>query len=619
MSTVALSRFRNSPSLPLYSILIFSLLFTSTASAKVCDWVYLAHAREILARPFNTPPLKVYTFRGIGDLSPEAFEIFHRTLFDKKPLTEADQKVLETEKVFGLYKRLKAAPEWIRNWNLAAGLNKRSRLIPESELEKANLAITTGIPELMKRVNVGDLIYKAHYYKEKLFLTPGDRARLKEAGVTEEELLAMAKEVEGRTFSDYDELRKEWETELAAKRRHLLMTYAVAPLHLARMMMLIPDVVTDHKNKVIQKRLLENPDHEFQAPEGITGRLRGLVPFSKAPHFDEKAYAQKLTNLKALRDEIKAHPELYKDAAKLQASITMVMRALVVAAVLAMKFGYDDRTLEESLDPEAPGGMHRDDAEKGIVEFIYFPDAREAAIRIGPKVYHYEFNSMVRLDSLPLYAPQAAAKGDHIRVQVKLMPEEIEKLKTKLEEERNRVFFGYLPYNTAQGQAMQDFSAATGIGVPSIFDRTHATSLPLVQIRNLVEATGLTQDRVQNVIYASSDGQGRGAAQLALDGLEATYIRSLPLKSLVILPLVEQFPRGNRDESEIIKRPEKTRDQYADEVRARAEKVKTWDEYWDYVEKYPDPFSMRAVDSVFDTLEADRLEAEAKAAKAEDK
>lgn len=603
-------------------MLIFSLWLTSAVPATACDrnifirvWEYSGGLVDRAKRTVDPAPLQVYTFRGVGKLSHETFEVFQRTLFEKAPLTEADRELLERENVGNLYRSLKAAPEWVRNANLAIGAYRRNHLIPESELGKANEEILKEIPALMKRLHIGHLIYKAHYYGDQLFLTKGDHAQLKQAGVTEAELRELANEQAGRKFSDYDELRKEWEDALSAKRKHMLKTYAKAPLHLARMLLLMPDVVTDYKTKKLRDRLLENPDHEFQSPEGILGWLKAAVPFTKGPHFDEKAFSRKMANLQALRDEVRANPKLYQNAAQVESAINLAMRMLVLGALLALKYGLDDKTLDESFDLEGPDGMSRDDADNGIVELIHYPDSHEAAIRLGGKVYHYGYNAMERIDSLPVYEPLARAKGDHIRIRLKLTQEEIKKLREKLEDERNRKYMGVAPYNTAPGQANQDLRQATGIGIPSIVDRTHSTAVPLMQLRNLTESMGLTQDRVQKIIYASDGGHGRDLPSLATDGLEAAWVSSLPWKSLVILPLFEQLPQGKRDESKIVKREEKSVDEYIEGVKARAKTVKTWDQYFEALETW-DKFSFDIMDAGFDRKEANRLQEEDEAREA---
>jgi len=536
-------------------IVLCSLLLNATPSFACkgvlqAVWDWSGEAVGAAGRFIDRPALQVYSLRSTRSLSAEAYDVFRRGIFENKPLTLADREILEKEHAQAVYDSLKAAPRWVQTGNLIAGAYDRSKLSPKWEMEKAATSLTHDLPALAHRLNLAPLIYKAHYYKDKLHLTPGDLRQLKAAGVNEAGLRALAEEIKDKKYGDYPDYRKELEDEIAAKRKHMLTTFALEPLQLARRILMIPNLVKDHKTHTLEGKLLSDPNYELKPLESLLDRLWGRLPGSKKTSFDEIAFAEHthgmIEELKRLRSEIEAHPGLYKNMHQLRDVLTWTIRGLAVSALLFMKFGMSQTTLDDSFDPDSDDGMKNTDADDGLVEMIYFPDTLESGIRIGNYVYHYDWGSMTRVDSLKLYAARARSQGDHVRIKIKMSQDEIAKLKEHLETQRERNFFHVPPFNTPEAMANQDLKAGSGIGVPTIIDRTHSTALPLFRAQKLLSDMGLTEDRIQSMTYASEDGSGRNLLQLGMDGVETMYLASNRPKGYLLYPLVEFLPKGKQ-------------------------------------------------------------------------
>jgi len=534
-------------------IVLCSLLLNATPSFACkgvlqAVWDWSGEAVGAVGRFVDRPALQVYSLRSTRGLSADAYDVFRRGIFENKPLTVADRELLEKEHAQGVYDSLKAAPQWVQTGNLIAGAYDRSKLTPRWEMEKAAHSLTDDIPALVHRLNLAPLIYKAHYYKDKLQLTPGDLREMEAAGVNEAGLRALAEEIKDKRYGDYPDYRKELEDAIAAKRKHMLATFALEPLQLARRLLMIPNMVKDYKTHTLEGKLLKDPNYELKPLEKTLDRFWGRLPGSKKASFDEVAFAEHthgmIEELKRLRTEIEAHPELYKNMHQLRDVLTWTIRGLAISALLFMKFGMSQTTLDDSFDPDSEDGMKNTDADDGIVELIYFPDTLESAIRIGNYVYHYDWGSMTRLDSVKLFAARARQQGDHVRVKIKMTQEEIGKLKEYMETQRERNFFHVPPFNTPEAMANQDLKAGSGIGVPTIVDRTHSTALPLFRAQKLLSDMGLTEDRIQSMTYASEEGSGRNLLQLGMDGVETMYLASNRPKGYLLYPLVEFLPKG---------------------------------------------------------------------------
>lgn len=482
--------------------------------------------------------LQVYTGRATLHQSKDAYDVFRRGIFENQEISLADRDLLEKEGEWRLYESLKNAPRWVKIANLWIGATERSQLHPQWEIDKAIGNLTGSIPALRKKLDIGDLIYKAYVYKTGTYFTPSEIERMKIAGTDEAFVRKMASEL-NEGIKDYEELRKQWEGELWEQQKHMAGTFGKAPFHLLRTLLFIPNIPKEHKLDSLEGKITADPKAPLKSPE----------TFFEAPHFNEVDFVKNthglIQEVERLRKEVEEHPELYRNARNLRELLKWTVRGLALAGMMTMKWGLDQIDLTKSFDQTAPEGMHPEDVDDGIVELIYYPDSAEAAIRIGPKIYHYGWGSMAKIDSIKMYASFAISKGDHVRVKIKMTHDEILKLKNYLEEQKNRNVLNLPPLSSPTGVASQDLQRGSGVSsVPTIVDRTHATAIPFLEVRNLMEKLGIGEDRIQGIIYASPNGQGRSALQLAGDGLQTLYMGNQPGKAYFLYPLAQLVPKG---------------------------------------------------------------------------
>jgi hypothetical protein len=142
-----------------------------------------------------------------------------------------------------------------------------------------------------------------------------------------------------------------------------------------------------------------------------------------------------------------------------------------------------------SKESDDPGNKHRMLPGDGRVELIFMSRLPEASIRIGGAVYRYSSPDVQRM-SLHQFLELAGFTDNggpkHTRVELKLSPEDIEKLRTYLDADVGKVYAVGLPYIKNVSHVMGTVSKAIDLKVPKMIDRSKLTTIAYLKLKKLL-------------------------------------------------------------------------------------------------------------------------------------
>ncbi len=277
----------------------------------------------------------------------------------------------------------------------------------------------------------------------------------------------------------------------------------------------------DFRSRAIAKKILADPFYALSEKESAylvkTKRFKDMERFRADA---ENGLREKFVRINQLR----------------RVGDTLVWSVTIPGVAMGL-VGNKYISSKQSMNENDPDGMSKYDDK---VELIFLSPMSHASIRIGGIVYNYGVMNIERWN-LEEFGKTVgfgqAASGNHTRIELKLTPEEKEKLRDYLEEDVGKIYPLFPPFVDCVSQTNNAVKYATGIAVPPIANRSQSLTIAYWKLRKF-----LGSDKTGDIRFASQGsplaGKAADAAVNTLDGL--MFMRYGP-EMLAVTPVSDQF------------------------------------------------------------------------------